>query len=205
VIYEMIGMTAGLKKDITSTHVGIVYDLLFTDGSKELSLPYGILVRKEYNRLYFIKRDEEEAAMEVQQKDGYDPDDDLEEEEYEGDANTPGRTRELPQINHRILTKFDLDNIPTGNYTKWFDCDKISKACTLRYRRKGDYLTINSEMGKKSLQDYMVNEKIPKKDRDRVPLVADGSHIMWVVGHRMSEYYKVTKDTKKVLEVTVRI
>ena len=191
VIYEMIGMTAGLKKDITSAHVGIVYDLLFTEGSKELSLPYGILVRKEYNRLCFIKKGED--------------DDDLEEGEYEGDANTPGRTRELPQINHRILTDFDIENIPTGNYTKWFDCDKISKACTLRYRRKCDYLTINSEMGKKSLQEYMVNEKIPKRDRDRVPLVADGSHIMWVVGHRMSEYYKVTKDTMKVLEVTVRI
>lgn len=34
-------------------------------------------------------------------------------------------------------------------------------------------------------------------------LLCDGSHVLWVVGKRISEYYKVTKDTKKVLKVQV--
>ena len=58
-------------------------------------------------------------------------------------------------------------------------------------------------MGRKSLQDYMVNEKIPKDKRDLIPVLADGSHIMWVTGYRISEYYKVTENTKKVLEVRI--
>ena len=47
------------------------------------------------------------------------------------------------------------------------------------------------------------NEKVAKENRDNIVLLADGSHILWVVGKRISEYYKVTKETKKVLKVQV--
>ena len=47
----------------------------------------------------------------------------------------------------------------------------------------------------------MINCKIPKDERDRIPLIADGDHIMWVVGYRISEYYKVTDDTKHIIEI----
>ena len=53
------------------------------------------------------------------------------------------------------------------------------------------------------MQDYLVNEKVAKEERDKVMLLADGSHILWVVGKRISEYYKVTKETKRVLKVQV--
>ena len=49
----------------------------------------------------------------------------------------------------------------------------------------------------------MVNEKVEKTERDKVMLLADGNHILWVVGKRISEYYKVTKETKRVLKVQV--
>ena len=65
----------------------------------------------------------------------------------------------------------------------------------------GDYLEVNADHGKKSLKDYMINEKIPKEERDQVVLLADGNHILWVVGKRISEYYKVSKDTTKILRV----
>ena len=92
---------------------------------------------------------------------------------------------------------------PIKNYTKCFDYDKIIDGIFLRTRESGDYLEINKDHGRKSLQDYMVNEKIPKDQRDEVILLADGSHVVWVVGKRISENYKVTKETKKVLKVQV--
>lgn len=179
IIYEMIGMYSGSKKDITSEHVNNVYDLLSSDGTKEIDLPYGITVRREYNILSFIRSDDSITK----------PDN--------ADA-------KLPVLTRNILEDFDLQNIPRDNYTKWFDYDKITNACELRYRREGDYLTVNSSMGRKSLQDYMVNEKIPKDKRDMIPVLADGSHIMWVIGYRISEYYKVTEETKRVLEVRIK-
>ena len=46
----------------------------------------------------------------------------------------------------------------------------------------------------------MINEKIPKSERDQVPLIASGSKIYWVVGHRISEDVKVTPMTTRVIE-----
>lgn len=40
--------------------------------------------------------------------------------------------------------------------------------------------------------------------REELTLLADGSHILWVVGYRISEYYKVTSQTKQVLKVQVK-
>ena len=50
------------------------------------------------------------------------------------------------------------------------------------------------------LNRYMIDTKIPRELRDQVWLLADGDHIMWVIGYRISEYYKITEDTKRILE-----
>ena len=62
-------------------------------------------------------------------------------------------------------------------------------------------MTISQEGAKKKLQDYFVNEKVPASLRDEVPLLCDGSHVLWAVGYRISEYYKVNTETKQILEV----
>ena len=46
----------------------------------------------------------------------------------------------------------------------------------------------------------MIDEKIPRQMRDKIPLLADGSHVMWIIGYRMSEYYKIGPDTVRVLQ-----
>ena len=91
---------------------------------------------------------------------------------------------------------------PKEIYTKWFDCDRIRANIVIRTRQEGDYLCIDSQGNRKSIQDYFVDEKIPRHLRDEVPLVCDGNHVMWVVGHRVSEYYKITDNTTRVLEIS---
>lgn len=88
-------------------------------------------------------------------------------------------------------------------YTKWLDYDKIYNAVSLRSRRSGDYFITNREGGKKKLKSYFIDEKIPQDERDRILLLADGPHIMWIVGYRISEAYKVTEDTKILLKIQV--
>ena len=93
-------------------------------------------------------------------------------------------------------------NYPKEIYTKWFDCDKIGANIVIRTREEGDFLCIDDKGNRKTIQDYFVDEKIPRHLRDEVPLVCDGHHVMWVVGHRVSEYYKITQDTTQVLEIS---
>lgn len=172
-LYDALGYVAGKKKDITSEHIRQIRQLLDTTGSGKCDLPYGVKAKKEYSRLKI-----------------YIP-------KSIGDIKP-----EIPNIDMKVLEDFDINAIPRVNYTKWFDYDKISSVAVVRTREEGDYLLINSSMQKKSLKDYFINEKIPKDERNGILLLADGSHIMWVLGKRISEYYKVTENTKRVLEVS---
>ena len=84
------------------------------------------------------------------------------------------------------------------------DYDRITKSLMFRARKTGDYLTINKELSRKKLKDYMIEEKIPRNERENIYVLADGSHIIWVPGHRISEYYKITGETKHILKVQIR-
>ena len=91
--------------------------------------------------------------------------------------------------------------IPKKQYTKRLDYDTITGTLCFRTRRKGDWLTLPGG-GRQSLQDFFVNAKIPLSQRDKVPLAADGSHVLWIVGHRISEAAKIMKNTKTIIEIT---
>jgi tRNA(Ile)-lysidine synthase len=90
--------------------------------------------------------------------------------------------------------------IPKNGYTKWFDYDKIKCALSVRYRETGDYMTLAGG-GRKTLKSYLIDSKVPKEERGKIPLVTEGSHVLWVIGYRISEYYKITDDTHTVIQM----
>lgn len=96
---------------------------------------------------------------------------------------------------------FDRENIEELLYTKWFDYDKIDRL-VLRTRKPGDYIAIDDNGRTKKLKEYFINEKIPREERDKVLLLADGNSIVWVLGYRISAKYKVTKDTKNIIKIS---
>ncbi|MBR3436258.1 MAG: tRNA lysidine(34) synthetase TilS [Lachnospiraceae bacterium] len=95
-------------------------------------------------------------------------------------------------------------NFPKKTYTKCFDYDKIKQRPELRTRKPGDLIAVAPGQHKK-LKDWFIDEKIPVKERDRIPVVADGQDILWVLGHRMSADHKVTEETRTILEITIDI
>ncbi len=92
---------------------------------------------------------------------------------------------------------------PRNPYTKWFDYDKIKDTLTWRARRQGDTIAIAGGR-KKTLARFMIDEKIPKALRARLPVLADGDAIVWVAGGRISETYKISAETARVVAVTFR-
>jgi tRNA(Ile)-lysidine synthetase-like protein len=87
---------------------------------------------------------------------------------------------------------------------KCFDYDKIKQRPELRFRKPGDLIAVAPGQHKK-LKDWFIDEKIPARERDRIPLVTDGKVVLWVLGHRMSADHKVTEETRTVLEITIDI
>jgi tRNA(Ile)-lysidine synthase len=103
------------------------------------------------------------------------------------------------RIKYNYEKKLNLENIPQKKYTKWFDYDKIKGSIAIRTRKTGDYITVNSMNQKKTIKSYFTDEKIPQAERDSIPLLACQSHIMWIIGARISNYYKVAEDTERIL------
>ncbi len=87
---------------------------------------------------------------------------------------------------------------------KYFDYDKMKCKPCLRTRESGDYFIIDKEGRHKSLGRYFIDTKIPASERDGQLLLADGSHVMWILGGRISEFYKVSSETRRVLKVSVQ-
>src|SRR5699024_5645382 len=93
--------------------------------------------------------------------------------------------------------------IPQKSYTKRFDYDIIKYSLSARTRQSGDYLVIDEKGSRQKLKSYFVNEKVPREERDRMLLIADGAHIIWVPGYRMSRAYHVNSRTEKILEIKI--
>ena len=103
------------------------------------------------------------------------------------------------------FTAFFLEkgmNFPQKQYTKWFDYDKIQGALSVRTRQTGDYFLLPGG-GRKSVKSYMIDQKIPAGIRDRILLLAEGSHVLWIIGWRISEGAKITPKTRRILQVHV--
>lgn len=183
-------------KDIARVHVEAALSLFEKEGNRQVDLPFGIRGVRSYGNV-FLGRE--------QPRQGRDPGKlfrkvDLAPEEPERPI-----TYDLNgcQAQIRIFFAEKEGKIPENEYTKWFDCDKIIKSPVFRFREKGDYLSLSDGRGgiiHKSLKEYMIQEKIPREDRDRILVLAEDDHVLWLVGWRISEYYKVSGNTKRVLE-----
>jgi len=84
------------------------------------------------------------------------------------------------------------------------DADKIKMPLTVRGRKSGDFFYPAGFGKKKKLQDYFVDEKIPRDERDSIPIVLSGNDIIWIAGYRADERFKVTEETKKVLIIELK-
>ena len=59
-------------------------------------------------------------------------------------------------------------------------------------------------MAKEKASGLFVDEKIPRDERDSIPIVLSGNDIVWIVGYRADERFKVTEDTEKILMLEIK-
>jgi tRNA(Ile)-lysidine synthase len=79
------------------------------------------------------------------------------------------------------------------------DYNKTGPRLLVRSWRPGDRFFPLGMGSPKKLQDFFVDEKVPRVQRQRIPLVLSGEDIIWVVGYRIDHRYRVTPATREVL------
>jgi tRNA(Ile)-lysidine synthase len=85
------------------------------------------------------------------------------------------------------------------------DAAAAGEPLLVRGRRPGDRLRPLGLAGRKKVQDLLVDRKVPRQERDRVPIVTDaGGRIVWVAGHAIAHDFRVTAATTGVLLLKYR-
>ena len=183
-IREAIEQLAGHCRDLSMLHIKKVIDLYGSRTGTMISLPFAILAERTY----------EGIRLSVKKKE-------TKKEKNEYRLPVPG---EMECMYGKFETKifaWSDQKICEKKYTKWLDYDKIKYDISVRTRREGDYLIVNSAGQRKKISRCMIDEKIPRELRDEIPLAAVGNEILWLVGGRINERYKITSETKNVLEI----
>ena len=153
----------GVYHDIEKTHYHAILRLSDKDGGKSVNLPHGLVATNDYDCVT-IWRNEKKAT---------------------DDFEIPfamGKT-EMP------LGVVEVSSEPIDGALR-FDVNKLPENCVFRTKRQGDTFTKFSG-GTKSLKKYLIDKKIPKRQRDSLLLLACGSEILIVCGVEISDSVKV--------------
>jgi tRNA(Ile)-lysidine synthase len=81
----------------------------------------------------------------------------------------------------------------------YLDLEACGERLTVRRRRDGDRFQPFGMAGEKKLQDFFVDERVPRCERDATPLLCAGGRIAWVVGRRPAEWAKVPQDARRAV------
>ena len=85
----------------------------------------------------------------------------------------------------------------------YFDYYKLTFPLKVRTRKNGDRFTPLGHRSEKKLKDFFMDQKVDREKRDEIPLIMSNDKIIWLTGLRISNDFKVTESTKKILKIEV--
>lgn len=154
------------------------------EGTVNVQLPGTLWVSVEYGRCRFYL--EEPMARHDQ--------------EAEWPVSLSGATH-IPELGLSI--SIEASRPPVGPYESVLDLDRIPGPLAIRLRRPGDRIWPQGMDGSKKLQDILVDAKVPRRQRDQVPLLVAGDEILWVIGYRLDRRFMADALTKNRLFLRV--
>ena len=167
----------GLVQDVQQSHIQQLLDLCKGQTGRRISLPKGLTACRSYDILVIHRS---VPCQSFQQ--GF-----------------PSFQMEYLPLAEAQKQWESQEQVPALPEEKWLCADSFTQQPVWRTRSPGDYIVANG--GRKKLKEFLIDEKVPREERDRLPLLADGSHVLWVFGYRISDEVKITENTQQVLHI----
>lgn len=183
VLRRAIDATSGLR-GISFIHVEDIIDLIRNGKSGDrINMPKGLRAVRNYATL--------QLTLEVPGS------------FTEHTLNVPGEI--IIQEQGIIIEAEIIDNEieSDGKSTAIFDLQALSLPLKIRPRHDGGFFYPRGLGKKKKLQDFFVDEKVPRDMRDAVPIVMSGNDIIWIAGYRADERFKPSGQTVKILKLII--
>ncbi|OGO30396.1 MAG: tRNA lysidine(34) synthetase TilS [Chloroflexi bacterium RBG_16_56_11] len=190
---DSIETLLGNLKDIEAGHVERLMDALDKPAGKNICLHGGLSLTIEYERFVLgatpgalcpFPAIEREVELQIP-----------------GKTRIPGWEIEAAVISRRAAgTSFKSDN----GLIACFDYDGTGQKLTVRNRVPGDSFQPLGMVTPKKLSRFLIDARVPRAWRNRVPVVASPERIIWVVGWRIDARARVMVNTEKVLRLEFR-
>lgn len=168
----------GVGEDIERKHVDAIKELARnSENGKKIDLPLSIVAYKEYEYLTLTNKKKTEIKLCEQLKCG------------EFAIENVGK----------IVVKRVKDFIPRPNVL-YVDYKKVPRDAIWRFRQNGDVFE-KFGSGQKKLKEYLIDKKIPQRERNFIPVLASGSEVLVVAGYEISNKVKIEDDIKTALKI----
>jgi tRNA(Ile)-lysidine synthase len=199
VLKRATGVVEVLHKNIGANHIEDVLDLIKAGATGDrIHLPGGIRVIKSYSTLIITARPPSGIlACELN----------VPGEAILREAKVVLRTEfcDPPDVSiDDSIIKSTATNATNNKYESYIDADKLKLPLNIRGRRNGDFFYPLGAGGRKKVQDFLVDEKIPRDERGAVPIVCSGEDIVWVAGMRLDDRFKVTGETRRCVRIELK-
>ena len=171
--------------DIEQSHVIALEEMMSKPAGKSLCLPRGVIATMEYGQCLLTRGRAEQGAPPLLKG------------EYK--LTVPGVTQVGSWMVVAKIADRDEYCQKASGLTTALDLEMVGQDLTVRTRQPGDRFRPMGMDHSKKLQDFLVDCKVPRRWRDRVPLVWAQGRIVWVVGWRIDERVKMTESTDRVL------
>ena len=203
IIRKSIKVIKGNLYDIHFKHIHQIMELInCQSGEKRLELPDRIIIKKRYDHLIVFKEKQIVENKKIITSD------------WEYGLSTPGKEK-IKSLRITIETKvmnlsevkpleFSKKNKSYSEFTELIDFDKVKFPIKIRNKRHGDRFFPLKMNGSKKVKKYFIDKKIPKGQRNLIPLLVDDEEkIICVLGLRLDNRVKIEKTTEKILYVKI--
>ena len=190
-IRRALDFLLGELKDIEARHVEDILSALRKPAGRVIKLPAGLNFTIEYDKYLLAPAESSVCPFPPIDK--------------EIALKIPGKTR-VPG-GEIVASLYENDGAKveeSDRYTGCFDFVKTGKTLMLRRRAPGDRFQPLGLAALKKLNAFMIDARIPRSWRERIPVIASPEQVIWVTGWRIDERVKVTRTTKQVLRLEYR-
>jgi tRNA(Ile)-lysidine synthase len=180
----------GTLKDIETRHIEEIMKALGKPPGRQITLPEGMVFSIDYDRYLLSLNTQELKPFSALSG--------------ESEIKVPGETKIHGWFLKTTLVSCNqLSNtLKEGDrWTASFDKDAVGDKLFLRNRRKGDAFQPLGMSYAKKVGEFMLDTRIPRSWRDRIPIICTPEKIIWVAGYRIDENVKVTPETKQILSI----
>lgn len=162
------------------------------------ALPKGLRFRREYQHLIFERCGSFGDPLPV------------ESESFAYLLTVPGKTT-ITVLSAEItaevgdVSSYETLVIPDGKFEAMFDYEKLRDVFSeaflfrVRNRQRGDRFQPYGMRGTKKIKDFLIDAKVPRYERDSIPLLVCGDKILWLIGYTTSELFKIKPSTRQYL------